>query len=566
LRFIVEETLAGRSNGLKEYTLGVDAFDRGEDFDPRLNPIVRIEAGRLRSRLKQYYAGEGRRDEIQIYLPRGTYTPVFRKADGGQRVGVTEQAESRRAFRPKPQYNGIAVLPFADQSSGQNQAYLCDGITEEVIHLLSRVSGLRVIVWPSVLRFKARSMDVRDVRDLLHVEMALSGSVRKSQNRVRVIAQLIDLLEDEYRWSEVYNRELSDVFEIQQQIAQAIVRTFQDQFPAGHVVGNSRRHSGDLQAYKLYLRGRYYWNDRSEQGLRRAVQYFEQAIAEDSNYALAWTGLADCYALIGFYGTVAPSEYRIKANKAALRAVEIDPDLAEAHASLAFITTIFEWDWAAAEREFQVAIGLNPGYATAHHWYAIAHLAPRARFDEAMVEIQRAHEFDPISLAINRDLAMIHYYSRRYDLVEEQARKTVALEPTFPAGYWLLGLADEQRGMFREATEAFENGLSLSGGASSNSQMAGALAHTYGLWGKRRQALNLLAQLLSLSQRRYVCPFDIAVIYMGLSDIEQAFTWLAALYEVRSYELTRLRVDPRCDVLRGDTRFTKLLMEVGLLG
>lgn len=563
LLFIVEQTLLGYSAQIKEYQLGLEVFDRGEGFDPRLDPIVRVAARRLRSYLERYYEVEGQHDPVRIALHKGTYVPVFRL------TGTGASRNSTRALlqpvRPdKKARISLVVLPFSDHSPKRDQGYFCDGLTEELIRALTRASPLRVIAWPSAFRLKGDPRDVREIGAELRVKMALQGSIRKHLDRIRVTVKLIEFLESRYVWSETYDCSLKDVFAVQERIAKAIVEALEIQIAAEQPPQLIRRGTENLQAYKLYLKGRYYWNSRTEEGLKKAIETFQQAVAEDSYYALAYAGLADAYSLLGFYGTAPPTEFQKTATDAALRAVEIDPTLNEAHTSLAYVRAVYEYDWGASEREFETALALGPDFATTHHWYAIGLLAPLGRLQEAAYEIRRACELDPISLAVNRDAAVILYYQRQYDAVIEQCQRTLTLEPVFHGGYWALGLAYEQKSMFPEAVSAFMRGLQAPQGDVSDPQLLGSLAHTYALWGRRSEALGILSRLCTLAEHRYICPFEFALAHMGLGQLDQAFDWLQKLYDVRSYELTRLRVDPRYDSLRSDARFGSFLARLGL--
>lgn len=558
LEFTVEQTLGGHSGELKEYVVGREVFSRKESFDPRMDPIVRVEAGRLRLRLREYYKTEGQRDEVAIELPKGGYVPVFRRVEVPHTVGGAASAAGHAA---KPAIR-IVVLPFADHSHRKDQEWFCDGMTEELVSALTKVPELCVVAGASAFRLKGKAGNVRAIGEQLRVGTAVEGSIRKSDDRVRITVQLIDVAENRYLWSETYDREMKDIFAIQEDISRAIVDALKIRLcPPESGAPLVSRPTDNLKAYGLYLKGRYYWNTRTEEGIRKGIESFQHAIVEDPRYTLAYCGLADSFTLLGNYGAALPTEVRAAAKAAATRAIELDDHLAEAHTSLGHVRATYDWDWSGAERKYQTALMLNPRYATTHHWYAITVLAPLARLDEAMAEILRAQELDSISLSINRDVGVILYYRREYEAVIEQCHHTLSLDSAFYGAHWLLGLAYEQLGLYPEAVQEFQKGYELSGGAP---RMLGALGHGYALWGKRHEARDALAKLMGLARERYVSPFEMAVIHMGLGDRLRSFEWLRKVCEVRSYEIIFLRADPRYDPLWPDKQFLALLKHVGL--
>lgn len=554
LHFTVTCSFEGQPHRLKEYVVGCEVFDRKDSFDPRIDPIVRVEAGRLRLRLRHYYETEGRDDPVRIDVPRGAYVPAFRVSRAASKLPpLPRKLES-------PSRASIVILPFADHSPEKNQEYFCDGMTEELITALTKVAALRVVAAPSSFRLKGRSHDIRKVADQLNVATVLEGSVRKAGDRIRITAQLIQVADGSYLWSETFDRRLEHVFAIQEEISQAIVETLRIRLVEGQMASLLKRHTNNPIAHHLYLKGRFQWNMRSEESLQKAVDYFQQAIAEDPNYALAYTGVADASTLLGNYGAAPPTRVRVVSKVAAKRAVDIDASLAEAHTSLAHVLATYDWDWRSAEEEYRVALSLNPAYATARHWYSITYLAAVGRLDEALVEMTRARELDPLSLSINRDVAILLLFQRRYDEAIAQAQATISLDPTFAGGYWALGLALEQKALYAEAVEAFQKALIFSHGSP---RMMGALGHGYALWGKREQAVAMLHELESLACNRYVSPFESALVYIGLDEREPAFEWLHKACEVRVYELVSALVDPRYDGIRSDPRFHSILTRIG---
>jgi TolB-like protein/Flp pilus assembly protein TadD len=556
LTFVVDQALDGHADQLKEYVIGLAVFDKDESFDPRLDPIVRVEAGRLRAKLNHHYENDGRQDPIVIEFLRGSYAPTFRRSEPPSvPVRLTGTAADTA-----PEKKTIAVLPFADQSPNRDQEYFCDGMSMELINALTKVEGLRATAWSSTRHLKRQDYDIREIGRRLRVEAALEGSVRREGEQLRITAQLVDVGSGCYIWSETYDRQLKDVFAIQEEISRAIVSSLKVHLVQGGERQLVKRSTENPTAYRLYLKGRYCWNRRSQQGLWDGVKNFEKALEIDPAYGLAHAGVADSYSLLGNYGVLPSHMVRARAKEAAVKAVELDPTLAEAHTSLGHVAATYDWDWELAEREFELAIQLTEYYATAHHWYAITCLMPLRRLDEALLEIERAHELDATSASIARDTGVVLYCRREYDRAASQALRTLELDPSFYEGYWILGLACEQRAGLEEACAAFRQGASLSRAP----RLIGALGHSYALMGKRKEALEIVQELAAMSRRRYVSPFDTALVYMGLAEKDTAFAWLDKALAQRCYEMVWLKVDPRWDVLRSDPRFTSILDAIGL--
>jgi serine/threonine-protein kinase len=558
LRFTVESVTEGKLDQLKEYALAISVFDKRDSFDSRFDPIVRVEAGRLRNRLRQYYENEGRDDAVIIDLPKGSYVPRFVSA------GTSRENPPREGTAKTQSYsaNWIAVLPFADHSPGADQEYFCDGMTEELINALTKLRGLRVAALNSALQMRGKADDYRKVAEQLKVGSIVAGSVRKAGNRLRITVQLIDTSNGCYLWSEIYDRQIEDVFAIQEDISQAIVAKLKVQIADGQSSHLVRRYTGNFDAYTLYLKGRYCWNQRSEQSLRKAVEFFEQALALDPRYVPAFSGLADSYALLGNSGAEPPKSVKAKAMEAALKAVELDATLAEAHTTLGHVRATYCWDWPGACTEYKLAMALNPAYATVHHWYAITYLSPLGLFENARTEIEKAEELDPLSASIKRDIAVILYNGRLYEQAIEQCKKTIELEPAFQSSYWALGLAYGGVSQYDEAVSAFQHALRHS--VSHTPRFLGALGHVYARWGKQPEALKVLDEMNELSKTRYVSPFDFAMIHLGFGNSDTAFEWLERACKARCYELVFLKVDPRFDSVRSDLRFTRLLKRLGL--
>lgn len=545
LIFVVQETVAGRGGQLKEYVIGVQVFDKDVSFDPRTDPIVRVQARRLRVRLARYYKDEGHSDSLLIELPKGGYTPTFRK--------VEVQPARRSISGTLASRNTVTVAPFEDQSPAADLGYFCGGLGQEIVHALVTAENVRVLAWED------RSGDGAKYPE---AAMLVTGSVRRASDALRVTAQIVDGASRAYLWSQTFDGSLETSLDLQERVA-ADVRGKLQFAAAGSDPARRgfRRPIENLAARNLYLQGRYHLNQRTEDGLRRAVDFFEKALNEDSQHAQASSGLADAYSLLGHYGVLSPAEVWTKAASSAAAAVMLDENSAEARTSLAHVKCTQDWDWAGAEQEFLRAISLDARYATAHHWYAVSCLAPMARLDEALEEILIAQSLDPVSSIIAREIAVIQYYRRDFEAALEQIDHTVELNPHFSPAYWTLGLIQEQRGEFDEATAAFERATQLS---PNSPRMRGALGRTMALSGKKRQATRILTELKELAGKRYVSPFDIASLHFALGETEDGYEWLERAFRDRCFELLSILVDPRFDGLREDERFQRLSAQLGL--
>ena len=538
IAFIVSEALAGRGDQLKEYIIGVQVFGKEVAFDPRTDPIVRVQARRLRTRLARYYREEGQNAEVVIDLPKGGYVPVFKRAERApvlrRSVGATLVSQ-----------NTVAVLPFADHSPAGELDYFSRGLREEVIHNLAKFETLRVL-----------AVDTQESSD--GAAVVITGSLRQSGNTVRVTTQLIDGASNYYLWSESVDADLTNALASQEKVARVIVDKFQRE-----LMQPSRAHRPieNLAAHNLYLQGRYHLNQRTEEGLRKALDFFEKALVEDAQSALVHSGLSDTYSLLAHYGVLGPADVWAKAASSAASAVMLDGSSAEAHTSLAHMKATQDWDWAGAEREFQRAIALNPRYPTGHHWYAMSCLMPTGRLDEALDEISRAQALDPVSPIIARDLAVVHFNRRDFEAALEQCDHTIELNPHFSPGYLTLGLIQEQREDFDEAAAAFERAVHLSPNAP---RIRSALARTFALSGKRKLSLKILHELERLAEDRYLSPFEFALIHFALGQHDPGFDWLGRACQDRSFDLIVIKVDPRFDKLRHDARFGAIVKRMGL--
>ena len=472
------------------------------------------------------------------------------------------------AVRP---VESLAVLPFGNTEAGSTEAgnfdaepeteYLADGITESIINHLSQLPMMHVMSRSTVFRYKDKSLDPRSVGRKLNVDAVLLGRVLQRGDALLVVAELVDVQNGWHLWGEQYNRKMADILAVEEEIAREISEKLRLRLTGEDRNRLAKRHTQNSEAYQDYLRGRYHWNRLSEEGLRKGIEYFERAIQRDPNYALAYTGLADSYGLLGFFGLAPAAAVMPKAKEAARRAVEIDDGLAEAHASLAGIFKIYDWDWVVSEREYKRAIELNPNYATGHRMYA-AFLAAVGRAEEAMRESRLALELDPFSLVISMEMAWNCYMARDYKRATEEALRTLELEPQFPAAQSTLGMAYEQERRYDEAIAALEKARDATDG---HPATLSALAHVLASAGRIEEAIALIDRLTELSARQYISPFWMAVAHAGVGKTPAALEELEEAFEQRDVTLVWLGRDPRLDGLRAEPRFKELLRRINLL-
>ncbi len=454
----------------------------------------------------------------------------------------------------------VAVLPFVNASPDADTEYLSDGITDELIDRLAKVEGLRIASRTSVFALKGKPQDVRAIGALLGASVVLEGTVRKSLERLRITAQLTSSDDGRLLWSQRYDRMESDVFAIQDEIANTIVTTLRATWFADLDQPVQKRYTQSLRAYALYLQGRYAWNKRTQEGVTEGIQYFEQAIAEDPGYALAYTGLADSYALQIDYRNVPVANGFKRAKGYALKALELDESLAEAHASLAWAMFIYDWDWDGAAREFRRSIELDARYATAHQWYAFL-LASQRRLDEALVEAHTAQELDPASVSIRRALGYVYLYARRYDQARYHLTRAIAMNPTAEESYRVLGLTLTMNGQLDEAERVLREATGLPG---AGTYTRATLAYSLARAGNREYSETLLAELEAKRLRDYVSPVELATLHIGLGDNQHAIDWAERAYEERRGWMAYLNVHPIMDPLRGEPRFHDLARKMGL--
>jgi eukaryotic-like serine/threonine-protein kinase len=449
----------------------------------------------------------------------------------------------------------IAVLPFENQSEDTDTEYLCDGVTESIINSLAQLPNVRVIARSSVFRYKGQKIDPLRAGQELGVQAVLTGRLVQRGDSLTISTELLDVRENKQLWGEQYNEKVADILSMQRAIAGQISNHLRLKLSGSDQNRVTKGYTEDAGAYQLYLKGRFLWNKRTNESLEKSIEYFNQAIEKDPSYALAYAGLADSWYSRGWYRHVEPKDAYEKARAAANRALELDPRLAEGHAILAAIKTVYDWDWQGAEREFKLAIELNPNYATAHQRYSLF-LPALGRFDEAIAEARKARDVDPLALPVNENLGDVLYLARRYDEAIEQLRKTLELDPNYGVAHSTLSKVYEAQGRYEESLEERLKG--------STPETVAQLRKVFAASGMKGVWKNRLNVLLERSKTAYVSPADIALFYTRLNDRDQAFAWLEKAMAERSINFNYLVADPRFDNLRGDRRLADLLRRVGL--
>jgi serine/threonine-protein kinase len=457
----------------------------------------------------------------------------------------------------------LAVLPLENLSGGPDDGYFADSMTAALITNLAKIGALRVVSRPTIMRYKQTQKPLPQIGRELGVDGIVAGSIERVGDRVRISAQLIRAASDEHIWANSYERDIRDVLLLQDEVAQRIAREVRVTVTPEEEARLAGARAVHPEAYQLYVKGRVFWDRRTEESINRSIAYFTQAIEKDPNYAAAYTGLADCYLSLGFsfdVGSLPPSDAIPKAKNAAIKALSLDESLAEAHNSLAYTKLNYDWDWPGAEAEFKRSLDLNPGYAEAHHWYS--HLLVSAgRMDEALGEARKALALDPLNPIMNVHLGWCYFFARQYDLALAQLSKATEIDPNFGLAYWYRGLAYEQQGKFAAALEQMRKAAPLLAG---NTVVHADMGHVYAVAGEKREAEKVMRELQQESTRRFISPFEVAIIYIGLGQLEPAFEWLERAYRERSDLLIYLRVDPRLDSIRSDSRFERLAARVGI--
>ena len=459
-----------------------------------------------------------------------------------------------------PEFESIAVLPLVNASGDASLDYLGEGISDNIIRSLSRLSGLKVRSYSSAAALGGRKADPNEIGRRLQVQLLLTGRVIQRGDQLSVSVELVDTRDNSQVWGEQYNRKFADIFSVQEQLGREIAARMRLRLNNEQSRSLARQSTLDAEAYREYLKGRYSWSRRTGESLRSAIQHFENAITRDPDFALAYAGLADCYVLLSAYSPVPLREHYPKARVAALKAIELDDTLGEARTALALVKENLEWDWVGAEREYRQAIELNPGYATAHHWFATLLLA-LGRRDEALAEIKQAQDLDPLDLSINSVHGWILHDSRRHDEAIEQLRRTLALDPHFAHARTELGKVYLQKAMYQEAIGEFETALALGAAAP---RIQARLAYAHAVSGHSAQAQTMLEQMLARSRNSYFPALEIAIVYLGMGNRDRAFEWLRKALDERCIYLTWLNSDPLYDPVRSDSRFLDLLRRMHL--
>jgi adenylate cyclase len=454
----------------------------------------------------------------------------------------------------------IAILPFENMSNEPGQEYFSDGLTDGIINAVAHVKGLKVCARTSSFKFKGRNVDLKEAGEQLGVQTILEGSVLQHENKIRITVQLINVEDGFHFWSEQYDAQLDDIFTLQNKIAEAIANQLEITLVDNNAQATSVKPITNKDAYQLFLKGRSFWNLGTPSDLNKAIDFFHQAIAIDPGLALAYSGIADCYDVLGYGSHLSPSEAFPKAKDAALKALMIDSTLAEPHAALGFISFYYDWDWAAAEEEFRKAISRNPNYEIGYKWYGY-YLTAMKRYDEAITILKKAGELDPLSVPISTDMGFILYYKGDYDRAINQLKSSLKMNPKFPLAHLWLGRSYQAKRMFAEAINEYKNSLQTTPDWPVGLAQIG---NAYGVSNDTRQAQVISDTLDLLSATKFVTAYGKAIVYVGMGENEKAFVWLNKAYQERSNWLVWLKTDPRWIPVRNDRRFAQMVALVGL--
>jgi len=452
----------------------------------------------------------------------------------------------------------IAVLPFENLSEEKSNAYFADGIQDEILTRLSKIADLKVISRTSTQRYKHTSQSPSQIAHQLGVANLLEGSVQRTNDQVRVNVQLITAANDTHLWAETYDRKLTDIFVVESDIATTIAKTLQARLTGAEKAAIAKRPTANREVYELYLKGRFFWNKRTAADLRKAIEYFNQALDKDPGYAPAYAGLTDAYLILSQYGAASPADSFPQAIAAAKKAIELDDTLAEAHTSLACSLAYYDFDFEQSVKEFERAIQLDPNYATAHHWLSNGVLSALGQFERAIAEGKRAVELDPLSLVINTDLGQDFFYARRYDEAIVHLRKTIEMDPRFYFAHWVLGTALQLKGQLSEAVAEYSKAVELNDDPS----VLALLGQAYARAGQRDEAQKILLRLSEEAKSRYVQAYSFVLMYLALGDKERAIDEMERAYRERDANVAQIRTDPMLDDLRGNPRFEKLVSQI----
>jgi len=517
---------------------------------------MRVELQRLKRDIDSgQRAAEEETGSVLIPTPSYLYSTDKRRARTSS-VGTA----ALRQRRVSKIIDSLAVLPFENASGDPEREYLSDGITGSLINILATVPKLRVIAQSTAFRYKGREIDLQAIGRELNVRAVLTGRIVQGGGSLRIWTELVDVATGCQLWGAQYNRKPSDIFVVQDEISNEISGKLRLKLSRAERKRLTRHHTQNAEAYGLYLMGRHHWNRWSEEGFYKAIEYFQQAVEKDPSYALAYTGLADSYVLLGWNSYLPPKEAFPKGKAAAMTALQLDPDLAEAHTSLAALLWLHDWQWEEAETRFKRSLELSPTYPTANHWYA-EYVMTMGRQGEAIATVKNGHELDPLSLIINVAVGWAFYLARRYGEAIEQLRRTIELDPNYPVTYWILGLVLRKTSSYELAITEGERGVKLSGGSP---LMRAALAHTLGAAGRTKEAFQMLDDLTKLAKQKYVAPYFFAGVHIGLGENDRAMEYLEKSYEEHSHWLIYLQIDPSMDGLRDNPRFQDLSRRVSL--
>lgn len=487
-------------------------------------------------------------------------SPAFVETISGKGYRFIAPVNAVLPGRYQEAIESVAVLPFANDSADPDAEYLSDGITETLINNLSQISSLRVVARSTVFRYEGKNIDPQKAGSDLHVRAVVSGRLLQRGSTLIVRAELMDVATGAQLWGGQYNRKPEDVFAFQDDLSREISEKLRLQLTGNEKRRLTKRYTVDAEAYRLYLKGRYHWNKRTPDGVQKAIEYFQQALEKDPAYSLAYAGLADTYAYLSFFNVIPSRQAMPKAKAAAAKALEIDHDLAEAHVSLGYVSFTYEWDWLAAGKHFEQALALNPAYSRAHTFYAF-YLSSLGRSEEALAAAKRALDLDPASPAVSHSLAVQLYLARKFDRASKQAHDTLEMDANFAVSYAVLGEAYLSKERYREGLSALEKYSRLSRGGAAALALLGYL---HARSGERKKSLEMIEELKAASKQSFVPALFIALVYAGLEDKDQAFSWLDKAYEERFNRLAYLKVEVLWDPLRSDPRFTDLLRRVGI--
>jgi serine/threonine protein kinase/tetratricopeptide (TPR) repeat protein len=556
----------------------VPARNINPDIPPRLEEIINRAVHKDREQRYQH-AADIRADlqQLQRDTDPGTVsgwrapekdaesvlTPTTSHLQSSGKLRARNSTARTGALRPQRVskiIDSLAVLPFENASRDPEHEYLSDGIAGSLINILATVPKLRVIAQSTVFRYKGRRIDPQVVGHELNVRAVLTGRIMQSGGSLRIGTELVDVATGSQLWGAQYDRKPGDIFAIQDEISNEMSGKLRLKLTRAEKKRLTKHQTDDAEAYRLYLKGRHHWNRWTEDGFYKAIEYFQQAVEKDPGYALAYTGLADSYVLLGWNSYLPPKDAFPKGKMAAMQALRLDPHLGEAHTPLAAVLWLQDWQWPEAQREFERSLALNPAHPTANHWYA-EYLMIIGRHTEAIERMKKSQELDPLSLIISVAIGWAFYMARRYDEALEQLRRTVELDPNYPVTYWILGLLLRKMGRYQLAIAEGEQGVKLSGGSP---LMNAALAQTFATAGRKEKAIQILDHLTNLTKQKYVAPYFFAGIHIGLGEDERAIEYLEKSYEEHSHWLIYLHLDPSMDSMRSNPRFQDLQRRVGL--